>query len=59
MEQMLAGEVPFYTGREAIAVDTRSLRKSGPQAMPPAATLPQWLLVQDNHEGNLLAPGPE
>jgi hypothetical protein len=58
MDETLAAEIPFYTGREAIAVDGRSLRGSR-QGTPPAATLPPWLLVQDNHEANILAPGPE
>jgi 4-amino-4-deoxy-L-arabinose transferase-like glycosyltransferase len=48
MDETLAAEIPFYTGRQAIAVD-----------VSPPATLPQWLLVQDNHQGNMLAPRPD
>jgi 4-amino-4-deoxy-L-arabinose transferase-like glycosyltransferase len=48
MDETLAAEIPFYTGRRALPVDAQSL----------AQWLPQWLLVQDNHNGHLpdLAP---
>ena len=45
MDETLAAEIPFYTGRRAVAVDTQSL--------------PQWLLVQDNHEDKMLALAPD
>jgi 4-amino-4-deoxy-L-arabinose transferase-like glycosyltransferase len=54
MDETLAAEIPFYTGRQAIALDAQSLRRSAPPG-----TLPQWLLVQDNHEGKLTALGPD
>jgi 4-amino-4-deoxy-L-arabinose transferase-like glycosyltransferase len=41
MDETLAAEIPFYTGRQALAADRYSL--------------PQWLLVQDNQQDNLPA----
>jgi len=49
IDETLAAEIGFYTGRQALAVD--------PQSLP--QPLPRWLLVQDNHEGNRPAPGPD
>jgi hypothetical protein len=44
MDETLAAEIPFYTGRRAVAADTQSL--------------PQWVLVQDNHQDNRLTLAP-
>jgi 4-amino-4-deoxy-L-arabinose transferase-like glycosyltransferase len=49
IDETLAAEIGFYTGRQALAVDLQSL----PQP------LPRWLLLQDNHERNRPAPGPD
>jgi 4-amino-4-deoxy-L-arabinose transferase-like glycosyltransferase len=45
MDETLAAEIGFYTGRRAVAADSHSL--------------PQWVLVQDNHQGNRLALAPD
>ena len=54
MDETLAAEIGFYTGRQAVTVDPQSLRSPLQRA-----SLPQWLLVQDNHEGNMLALAPD
>ena len=46
VDETLAAEIGFYTGRRALAVD--------PQSLP--QPLPRWLLVQDNHEASPAAP---
>jgi len=45
MDETLAAEIGFYTGRRAVAADSHSL--------------PQWVLVQDNHQDNTLALAPD
>jgi hypothetical protein len=45
MDETLAAEIPFYTGRRAVAADS--------------ASPPQWLLVQDNHQGKLPSLAPD
>jgi hypothetical protein len=43
VDETLAAEIGFYTGRRALALDPKS----------PPEPLPRWLLVQDNHEAGL------
>jgi 4-amino-4-deoxy-L-arabinose transferase-like glycosyltransferase len=45
MDETLAAEIPFYTGRRAVSADR--------------ASPPQWLLVQDNHQGKLPSLTPD
>lgn len=45
MDETLAAEIGFYTGRRAVAADSHPL--------------PQWVLVQDNHQDNTLALAPD
>jgi hypothetical protein len=45
MDETLAAEIPFYTGRWAVSADS--------------ASPPQWLLVQDNHQGKLPSLAPD
>jgi 4-amino-4-deoxy-L-arabinose transferase-like glycosyltransferase len=59
MDETLAAEIPFYTGRRAVPVDAQWLRSPLQPATPPPATVPQWLLVQDNHDGNLPVLAPD
>ncbi len=47
VDETLAAEVPFYTGRQVVETDPAALRA---QAATGGA-LPEWLLVQDNHDG--------
>jgi 4-amino-4-deoxy-L-arabinose transferase-like glycosyltransferase len=46
VDETLAAEIPFYTGRRVVPIDAQSLRSPSQRAH-----LPQWVLVQDNHEG--------
>ncbi len=54
VDETLAAEIPFYTGRAVVPVDTSALRQPGPRS-----TLPPWVLVQDNQDGRAgsLEPG--
>jgi hypothetical protein len=54
MDETLAAEIPFYTGRRGAAVEAPSLRSPGGRAR-----LPRWLLVQDYHDGNTIALPPD
>src|ERR1700676_744709 len=54
MDETLAAEIPFYTGRQAVPVDTQSLRSPLQHS-----AVPPWLLVQDNHDDNTLALAPD
>ena len=54
MDETLAAEIPFYTGRPVVPVEAQSLRSPLQRA-----SLPQWVLVQDNHEGSTVALPPD
>ncbi|MGA2563506.1 MAG: glycosyltransferase family 39 protein, partial [Steroidobacteraceae bacterium] len=51
VDETLAAEIPFYTGRNVVPLDPRLLQPSATMN-----TLPQWLLVQDNHDGQVADP---
>lgn len=54
MDETLAAEIPFYTGRQLVPVDASVLRSPAQRA-----GLPPWLLVQDYHVGNPVALPPD
>ncbi len=43
VDETLEAVIPFYSGRSVVALAPRLLQQPG------SVTLPQWLLVQDNH----------
>jgi len=54
MDETLAAEIPFYTGRQLLPVDAAALRSPARRA-----ELPSWLLVQDYHDGSPVVLPPE
>jgi 4-amino-4-deoxy-L-arabinose transferase-like glycosyltransferase len=52
VDETLAAEVPFYTGRAVVPLDIRQLRA-------PGLVRPQWVLVQDNHDGRPSSLDPD
>jgi 4-amino-4-deoxy-L-arabinose transferase-like glycosyltransferase len=54
VDETLAAEIPYYAGRNVVPLDPQMLQRSAAMS-----TLPQWLLVQDNHDGRAVAPGRE
>lgn len=54
VDETLAAEIPFYTARALVALDPALLRAAGART-----ALPEWLLMQDNHDGRGLAPPPD
>ena len=54
VDETLAAEVPFYTGRAVVAVDIQRLRQPGAMA-----SRPDWVLVQDNHDGRASTLDPD
>jgi hypothetical protein len=54
VDETLAAEIPYYAGRNVVPLDPQVLQRSAAMS-----TLPQWLLVQDNHDGQAVAPGRE
>jgi 4-amino-4-deoxy-L-arabinose transferase-like glycosyltransferase len=53
VDETLEAEIPYYTGRTLVPLDPKVLR-----ANANAVTLPEWLLVQDNHDGRAATLGP-
>jgi hypothetical protein len=47
VDETLAAEVPFYTGRAVVPLDIRGCVP----ARRPWHSRPHWVLVQDNHDG--------
>jgi 4-amino-4-deoxy-L-arabinose transferase-like glycosyltransferase len=47
VDETLEAEVPFYTGRSVLALDS-----------PTHRSLPEWVLVQDNRDGNNVSLPP-
>jgi 4-amino-4-deoxy-L-arabinose transferase-like glycosyltransferase len=58
VDETLAAEIPFYTGRPVVSLDMAMLRRPITTAGDAAPTRPPWVLVQDNHDGRAgtLAP---
>ncbi|HEY6452949.1 MAG TPA: phospholipid carrier-dependent glycosyltransferase [Steroidobacteraceae bacterium] len=54
VDETLAAEFPFYTGRAVVTLDTRTLRRSG--GLP---SRPDWVVVQDNHDGRAISLAPD
>jgi 4-amino-4-deoxy-L-arabinose transferase-like glycosyltransferase len=54
VDETLAAEIPFYTGRAVVPMAIQALHIS--QATP---RRPQWVLVQDNHDGRASSLAPD
>jgi 4-amino-4-deoxy-L-arabinose transferase-like glycosyltransferase len=54
VDETLAAVIPYYDGRNVVALDPQVLL-----APAPLSTLPQYLLVQDNHDGAAVVPGAQ
>jgi 4-amino-4-deoxy-L-arabinose transferase-like glycosyltransferase len=53
VDETLAAEIPFYTGRAVVPLDIQRLLQPG------ATARPQWILVQDNHDGRARSLAPD
>jgi 4-amino-4-deoxy-L-arabinose transferase-like glycosyltransferase len=54
VDETLAAEIPFYAGRAVVPLDIQLLRQPGAMA-----TRPEWVLVQDNHDGRASSLNPD
>ena len=54
VDETLAAEIPFYTGRAVVPMDIQALRTPG--ATP---RRPEWVVVQDNHDGRARSLDPD
>ena len=54
VDETLEAEIPFYSGRPLVRLDPKLLQESAA-----TATLPEWVVVQDNHDGQPATPGPQ
>jgi 4-amino-4-deoxy-L-arabinose transferase-like glycosyltransferase len=54
VDETLAAEIPFYTGRTVVPMDIHALLTPGT-----AARRPSWVLVQDNHDGRASSLNPD
>jgi 4-amino-4-deoxy-L-arabinose transferase-like glycosyltransferase len=54
VDETLAAEIPFYSGRAVVPMDIQALRNSSAPA-----TRPQWVLVQDNQDGRAGSLDPD
>jgi 4-amino-4-deoxy-L-arabinose transferase-like glycosyltransferase len=58
VDETLAAEIPYYTGRAALPVPIASLRAAEPVLPGASPGRPQWVVLQDNHDGRAASLAP-